>query len=192
MAAMADDQTAKPTRARRRLRILLWQLAALVVGLLAIEGGYRVYLRIRGEPFDSRAAHDELERLLSSARDFVPRVGANVPTNEVLGRGQGRVVHPYFAFDNVGGIEQLDAELTRVDKPEFESDYEVLIVGGSVADMFGHFGLPKLEALLAADPRLAGKRFYFYRYARGGFKEPQMVGVLSYLLGLGFTPEAVI
>jgi hypothetical protein len=130
--------------------------------------------------------------LLSSAIDFVPRLGIHVDSNPVDEPAQARILHPFIGWEAVGGIEQLNAELTRIDNPEFDNDYEVLIVGGSVADMFGHFGVPTLQKMFEADPRLAGKRFYFYKYARGGFKQPQMLDMVNYLLGLGFTPNAVI
>lgn len=178
---------------RRWPRILLLQLVALVVGVLVCELGWRLVLRSRGAPHDSAKATAEIERLHSSARDFVPRVaGAQGGLPNAADDAEGRFVHPFQAWENNGAATQIESEATRLDNPEFAGDVEVLTLGGSVADMFGHFGVPRLEERLRADPRFKGKRFYWYRYARGGYKQPQQLNAFTWLLGLGFTPEIVI
>jgi hypothetical protein len=59
------------------------------------------------------------------------------------------------------------------------------IVGGSLAEQFCEGGLPELEAQLRRFPRFADKRFAFVRLAISGYKEPQQLFVVNYLLALG-------
>src|SRR5205807_2871539 len=61
----------------------------------------------------------------------------------------------------------------------------VAIVGGSLACYFRQYGVERLEDLLKKDPRLAGKRFLFVNLALGGYKQPQQLMTLNYLLALG-------
>ena len=129
---------------------------------------------------------------MSRARDFVPRLGPDAIGKPEDTRAQIRVTHPFLGWENLGGLEQLHLEATRLRSHEFDGDVEILTLGGSVAEMFGQYGVPRLEERLRADPRFASKRIYWYRYARGGFKQPQQVNMLTWLLGQGFTPDIVV
>ena len=59
------------------------------------------------------------------------------------------------------------------------------IVGGSLAQEFCEFGLPEFEAQLKQLPRFADKRIVFVRLAIPGYKQPQQLFVVNYLLALG-------
>src|SRR4029079_5587234 len=41
-------------------------------------------------------------------------------------------------------------------------------------------------------PKLKGRHVYFYKYARGGYKQPQTVNSGQYMLSMGFKPECVL
>lgn len=186
------EVTAVPPKKRRIGRVILIQLAVLCVTFLVCEIGWRIVLSSRGKPHSAENAAQELERLYSTARDFVPRVGMAVEEVSSPERALGRYLHPFLGWENIGGVDQVMAEANRLGVAEFETDIEILTVGGSVADMFGHFGIPRLEERLRADPRFANKRIYWYRYARGGFKQPQQINMLNWFLGQGYSPEIVI
>lgn len=186
------ELAAQRTKKRRIGRVILIQLTVLLATTLVCEVAWRVVLSSRGKAHSAATASEDLERIYSTARDFVPRVGMAVDEVSAPERALGRYLHPFLGWENIGAIEQIAAEWSRLGNPEFESDVEILTVGGSVADMFGHFGIPRLEERLRADPRFANKRFYWYRYARGGFKQPQQVNMLNWFLGQGYTPEIVI
>lgn len=184
--------TASPRRVRWR-RICLWQAVVLLLGAVAVEVGFRIYLRADGRPFDSSRARSDFLELASRARDFVPRGApralSSVPPETT---GQQRILSPYTGWEVMASVEQLATECARRDDPTTGHDFEILLVGGSVADVFGALGAQHLEQRLAADPRFAGARIYTYKYARGGFKHPQIVNMVQYLLSLGFSPECVI
>jgi hypothetical protein len=181
-----------PRKKRSLRRVLLIQALVLCATLALCEVGWRVVLAVRGQSHSAASAREDFQTSLTRARDFVPRgprVDGDVPAPD---RAQSRLLHPFLAWENFGGLEQVQAESTRLGRPEFDGDVEVLTLGGSVADMFGHFGVPRLEQRLRADPRFTNKRFYWYRYARGGFKQPQQLNFLAWFLGQGYTPEIVI
>jgi len=184
------NDVSKPKR--RWPRIVLIQLSVLVILAALAEIGVRVYLRTQGRPYDSEGARAALLELRSRSRDFVPRAAGAGSEAGRENDAQQRILHPYLGWEVVGSVEQLAAEVTRLGAGAHDGDYEVLIVGGSVADVFGQFGAPRLEERLRGDPRLAGREIYTYKYARGGFKHPQIVFAVQYLLSLGFTPECVV
>lgn len=59
------------------------------------------------------------------------------------------------------------------------------IVGGSVAYWFSAQGYQTLENELKKHPQFAGKEFVFVRLAMGGYKQPQQLLAVNYILGLG-------
>jgi hypothetical protein len=99
--------------------------------------------------------------------------------------------HPYFGFDRAQYERELPAVLAYFRSAESAANYDVFLVGGSVAA-----GLSSersaIADVLGADPRFAGRTIVVYGVARAGFKEPQSLFSLEYLLALGATPDAVI
>lgn len=181
-----------PRRAPWR-RILAWQGIALVVGCVLIEIGVRVYARVHGSPFDADAMRTQFEQLQSRAHDYVPRAAPRALHDIVPETAsQQRILSPYMGWEVMGGIDQLAADCARRDDPSTSGDFEILLVGGSVGDVFGALGAQRLEERLAADPRFQGRRIHTYKYARGGYKHPQIVNSVQYMLSLGFTPDCVI
>lgn len=173
-------------------RILAWQALVLALGLVACELGWRGVLRLRGRPHDAASARTELETLFSAARDFVPRVASSVPENPVGAPAETRVLHPYFAWEHVGGLAQEEEESALPDDPASSGELAILIVGGSVAEMFGVLGSEHLGRALEADPRFAGSSIRFLRHGRGGYKQPQQLNKVAWLFGQGFRPAIVI
>lgn len=68
----------------------------------------------------------------------------------------------------------------------------VAVFGGSVADMFVRFAGPRLAAALAASDRFAGEEVVVGSAAFGGFKQPQQLMALNYLLVNGARLSIVI
>jgi hypothetical protein len=66
------------------------------------------------------------------------------------------------------------------------------IVGGSVAYWFSVYGVETLRAQLQQSPPFEAKSFVFVRLALGGYKQPQQLMVLTYLLALGAQFDIVI
>jgi hypothetical protein len=66
------------------------------------------------------------------------------------------------------------------------------IVGGSVAYQVATLGGRALKAELRKSPALRGKQIVLVRLALGGWKQPQQVMVLSYVLAMGGEFDAVV
>jgi hypothetical protein len=88
----------------------------------------------------------------------------------------------------------LTDEMRWLHSPESKGAFTILMLGGSVCDIFDNekYGIGPLRHLLEADPRLAGRELHFLRFGRGGFKQPQQVNYIVFLLSLGFRPDVVI
>ncbi len=68
----------------------------------------------------------------------------------------------------------------------------VAVLGGSVASYFAVNGTRRLEADLAGSPRFADQHFVFVNLALGGYKEPQQLMTMAYLMTLGAQFDLVL
>jgi hypothetical protein len=68
----------------------------------------------------------------------------------------------------------------------------VCILGGSVARQFSMFASDALAEDLAGSPEFAGRTFQFVRLASDGYKQPQQLMTLNYMLTLGAEFDIVI
>jgi len=175
-------------------RTLLLGVSTLVALLLA-EVGARVVLRLRGDPYDRARAERALDEVLSLMTEVVPESGSDEDADrEDAERGLRYTLHPYTAFTVNKNLEEVERAVRHFrDEPD-SSDYDVFVLGGSVASIFcgEHGGFTRLAELLAADPRLAGRRVQLFRFAIPGYKQPQQLTGLAYLLARGCRPELVI
>jgi hypothetical protein len=104
-------------------------------------------------------------------------------------------VHPYFGFVRrpkdppdpaalpVNGFGFVDTQSPLQHREK--GKVIVGILGGSLAEEFCDNGLPEFEAQLQKLPRFADKRIVFVRLAISGYKQPQQLFVVNYLLALG-------
>jgi hypothetical protein len=104
------------------------------------------------------------------------------PENAVLLAAQGKgafplTEHGFFDLPN---------------PPAGEDVVSVAVFGGSVAAFFAVDAREALTRVLMADPRLRGKRLQVHSVALGGFKQPQMLGALAYLMALGQRYDVVV
>jgi hypothetical protein len=194
---MSSTESRPAPRASRRtprwLRIVAWQLVFLLAGAVLAEVGTRIWLGARGAPFDTDTSRARIELFMSRAIDLVPHApGEKAAPLTRMQAVQVPVLQPYTGYVVTGVVDQLDFELKLSQANHDASRYEILVVGGSVAAMFGALGEKHFVERLSADPTFAGKSVYVYEYGMGGFKQPQMVNLVQYFLALGFAPECVI
>jgi hypothetical protein len=176
--------------ARRRAKIAL-ACAAILLALALAEAAVRVRARLQGQPY--RAAH-----ALRQMRDTVvamktTRMPEERPEGELPEPSrQGVVLHPYLGFDWASSAQQIarDSEFFR--SAESGASFELLIVGGSVAEAFGRKGGEELERLLEAHAPFGERTVRVLSYGRAAYKQPQQLLLVSYLLGLGFQPDLVV
>lgn len=103
------------------------------------------------------------------------------------------VIHPYVGFVP---RQHLRGRLGVSDaRPRARGDGDeavIAIVGGSVAYQFAHDGLPHLLDRLRELPRFRGKTLVPLNVAAGGYKQPQQLMMVTYLVALGERPAVVI
>ncbi len=178
-------------------RALAWiALAAAVIAVL--ELGTRAFLWARGDPYDGAAVRAEVARSLDEdiglaiRKRIVSGVGDDAGRDRSpVARGE-RFLHPYFGWDTDEGLRNLETSLSAA--KERRADVRILLVGGRVAEAIGRdaSAIGRIEELLHADARFAGKRIAIWAAGREGFKGPQPVNVLTYALNLGWIPDAVV
>jgi hypothetical protein len=168
----------------RRWRRLLLSILLLPVYLLAIEGAYRGWLFVRGEPYSA-------ERVRTS---FFWSAGER-PAPELPADGlehNTRFLHPYIGWIDTDTMHAIERDVAYFRTPESAACFDVLVLGGSVAMQFGNEGAEAIEKCLRRDARLAERPIRVLGYGKLAFKEPQQAMFLTYLLSLGFHPDAVI
>jgi len=170
-----------------RKRIVFAMLTLILAwGLLELGGFFLIWLAL-GESFswsdlqlrrDRRVIQFEARNAFDFAQihPYVGYVEDPRPVNGVQALSDGRVV----PVSEYGYID---------DKLPFQTRGPgrviIGIAGGSVACFFAVNGTRRLEAELAKDSRFAGKQLVFVNMAVRGYKQPQQLMTLAYLLSMG-------
>ena len=88
--------------------------------------------------------------------------------------GAARPLNKLGFLDDGPGVQKRDPHVVLVG-----------ITGGSVAMQLSWMGAATLSERLEADPAFAGKQVKFVRLALSGYKQPQQLMAMNYLLALG-------
>lgn len=173
-----------------------WPLALLspVLLILALEGLGRGWACASGDPYSAAATRADIQRALSALTQNVPTAGA--PEDDALPPARGQsLLHPFYGFEvdvtaaSTGVI--LDFEAAR----EHDDNFEVLVLGGSVAALFAsenQGGGDELERVLRSDPRIGERPVFLHGAGRGGWKQPQQFIFASYALASGVRPDVIL
>ena len=181
-----------PRPPRRRRRLLL---ALVVVPLLTAAGlelGARALERSRGRPWSAEAQLADLETLRNavSRRAFLP--GGLQDEERAQEMPNTQVLQPYVAWEHLSTQEWIVRGTEHFASDRADATFDVCILGGSVAQGFAQEGKGRLIDLLSRDERLRGREVLVHNYACAGYKQPQQLMFLAYLLALGHEPDLVI
>ena len=179
----------------RRLRRWLLRLALVVLSLLVVEVGFRVWLAATGAAYHASETETRLRQsllnfqgltFLERSRETTKRVDSGM-------RIVGRVPHPFFGWQTLAGRADVE-QRKRAARRQSKDTYLTWIVGGSVANFFGRrdMGAQRLAQLLSEDARFEGRKVVIHNYARAAYKQPQQLNQVAYLFSLGLEPDAVI
>ncbi len=122
--------------------------------------------------------------------------GARGPAEDRFAGRWHEVVHPYFGvvvdpdLHPPGAVSDLGIPRSIMLDELLRSTPETRVLavfGGSFA-----IGVYSRLAEMRADRRLGGRRFVAVNFAKSGFKQPQQLMVLTYLLALGVRFDAVV
>jgi hypothetical protein len=173
---------------KRFLKRVAGVAAATCIALVALEAltlsGYRMF---RGQPYASDRYAAEILARISAAQGRGPE--ADDAGRWMVG-GYPEIIHPYLGFipepnDRRNGAAFDDPR--RLPKRS-EKSLVVGVFGGSFAGGVCHFAGAELRRVLA----LPGREVRIHCLAAGGYKQPQQLLLLAYLLGLGAQLDLVI
>ena len=191
----ASPLAAPPRQLSLRKRLLFSVVVMIGSWLLCELGAFVFYGLFQGKPFS-------WGRFQADRREWLDRPG----------RQDGHVladVHPYVGYveepSSVSGMRRFDtgepvpvSDYGYIDdksplQPRGDDRVVVAVLGGSVASHFAINGTARLATeLQAGSPAYAGKRFVFVNLALGGYKEPQQLTTLAYLMALGAEYDLVL
>jgi hypothetical protein len=200
-AASEPTVPASLSPGRRRLFRLV---AVLLLWLLSEALAWAVLWRATGSPVPQSALREERTRLIAADSATAGAAGA-APTGGGFA-SQTEVVHPYLGYtydpDSSGLVDSRGVRhpvnewgLVGTGSPvrkRSPGKVIVAVTGGSVALLFAEEGAGRLAERLSASPRFAGKEFEFVPLALGGWKQPQQLQALAFLLSLGAEFDLVL
>lgn len=175
--------------APRLLRASLGLLAGIIVleglsfGVGTLLFGTGFFTRSREERARSTDARANIAgdvELPSSLREFVLHPYLGFVADEAATTGPGVISEGRLVPTELGFFRRKDAPVPTTADP-----LRVGIFGGSVAFMFGMVADQALARAVASSPAAGGREVVIENYALPGFKQPQQLFTLVYLLLLG-------
>lgn len=180
------------TKTPRQRRILVGIVVIPLLTGIGLEVGARLLDHLRGKPWvveDRRAAIEEVCRQLSR-RAFIP--GEKPGEAREADGYESSILQPYVGWEHPSTQRQIADDVEYFRSRDSQATFDVHLLGGSVAQLFGQFGAPRFIEVLGADPVLRSRPIRVHNYACAGYKQPQQAMDLAYLLALGHEPDAVI
>ncbi len=175
-----------PRRAQRVLAVF----AGLGLALACAEIACRIDAFFPGSHYAPDAARGFFEvRATSQAAAQMRAYGR--PDPHLAEKDALPFVHPYVGWTNVA-TDDYAAQMARETADAGDAWFDLLVVGGSVAGNLSQHGIPRIVALLEADPRLRGRKVRVWSFARPSYRAPQPLGWVQWLLALGAHPDAVL
>jgi hypothetical protein len=176
-----------------RKKILFSVILLVSIYLLAELFSFVLFWVTQGTPFSFSQFQADRRTLIQS--DFSPRPvsGSVMPDLE----STSEVIHPYLGFvidpTSIGGYSELGFPgKNPVHVVNTDKDVIIGIFGGSFAEGLSRLGGEALISELSKAPGFQGKDMGIYTFALGGYKQPQQLFTLTYLLFLGSDFDIVI
>ncbi len=167
-------------------------VVSCLLGALFLEiAGPFAYRMARGRAF----SRDEIRSRLLSSRLGAEEADGVVDVLDAAVPNQPVILHPFFGFvinPSAKGINDLgffrESPLTKR-SPDKRS---IIFFGGSVADQVFYMGQNALRDALRARPDFRDREIEILSTAVGGYKQPQQMMILSYLLSRGADYDVVV
>src|SRR5436190_15852712 len=188
---MPADTPPVTTPPKRRSRRWIALTLSFVLLLAMFEISCRIDAFFPLAPVNSTLARRHFVlRQDSGADQTLALYSAPDPTGEAT--SVRPIPHPYFGWTSEREMRGAEEQGRWFETPESESTFDVFVLGGSVAADFGNQSGARLEAALAKEPALAGRRVRVWNNSYGGYKAPQTGNLLVWLLSLGHRPDAIL
>ena len=172
-------------------RRLLLGLISLLGAMALAEGATRLWLKVGGRPYERASA----ERAIRNTLDAVSGLTAGVMTEASATdkrRGPEYELQPYSGYVH-RTVATRTAEIVECFRSGEEEDaYVVVSQGGSVAAGFQGKGLGILLKSLEDSGATGGRNVRVFGLSVPGYKQPQQLTQLAYLLSQGCHPDLVL
>jgi hypothetical protein len=171
--------------------LILWAYGLLEATAAAFSFAFWGHL-----PSLAEFAAERRQILQAAANLEEPREFGAIPTGDPPGSIY-EVLHPYLGFvqdptrtANYSDLGFPDADVRLY--PRDPGRFVIGIFGGSFADGLSRTTKDIFLKILGASPRFAGKEIKVLTLSMGGYKQPQQLLALSYLLSLGAHFDVVV
>jgi hypothetical protein len=176
--------------------------AGLALALAAAELGARIALRARDRVHSAWHARDaqrgalqwvDRRRLEELTAGEPPPSDQAPPRSDQPRPGElSAVASPYIGVEYTVWFDSYPMEARYFASELGREEFDVLVLGGSVAGALAMDGASVIKKVLGDDPRLAGRRIRVHNQGRGGYKAPQTSILGSLLFEMGFRPDLVV
>ncbi|MFH1998026.1 MAG: hypothetical protein ABIK28_00030 [Planctomycetota bacterium] len=163
-------------------------LLLMVIFILLLEAASFVVFWIgQGLPFSYTQVEEQQKTCASF--ELAPKTGSTETKEAKQPQKLSVAIHPYLGYVQNSDVDHesntfgfLDADLPVQTRDE--SRVIIGVLGGSVAHLFSVQGEETLIRQLSKIPRFHGKEIDVINLALGGYKQPQQLMVLNYLIAL--------
>ncbi len=177
----------------RRLTFVVLLVAIAVVAIETIS--FLAAWSIEGRRFSPSESTGDRQKILRQARLAPEREPEGQMPEEGI---SSQVVHPFIGFvlDPDAGVRRVDPEgFASLPGPPWSEDADevrVAVFGGSVANGLASKGRRILIEALGRVPEFDRRPIVVRNFALGGYKQPQQLMILTYMLSLGQRFDVVI
>jgi len=180
------------TSSPRTKRVLFRLVVVLLVTVAALEVGARVIDSARGAAWSPEAGRLAIENVCRKLTQSWVAPAGTEPHEEVEPLSARVIVQPYTGWEHPDTQAAVAAGTTYYNTKLADQAYDIVLLGGSVAQLFGNLGGKSLTNTLREDQRFRDRPVRVHNFALAGYKEPQQVTMLAYLFAMGHKPDAVI
>jgi hypothetical protein len=164
----------------------------ILLALVAMEGLMRGWMLITGRSQHPAVIRKEIVKRVRFFTENIPLPQHALDANSPLNPGDKEVLNPYCGYDRIFSASQITLENSDCRRAQHPDEFNIIVMGGSVAGMFGGIARHIFLERLQQDPYFEDKRLHLVSHAVGGHKQPQQATLLSYLLSTGYQPDAII
>ena len=187
---LEEQPITKPIPQKHAPRRVVWKTPVTVIGILIITivtaevSSHIAFAVLTGQRLSFDDVHEKQQELMAQQTAVLKDTDPEAPMAHL-------VAHPYLGYtrrtddpNRVPGQDQLLGLQPLMIEPD-ESTAIVGVFGGSFAEQFSDGGQEALRAMLQSDPNFSGKDIHIFTGAMGGYKQPQHLLALNYMLSLG-------
>ncbi len=182
----------------RRKLILLF--TSTVLALVVAEGATRVWLAMQGRSYSRQAGEQALQAVLQGVGGLAVGVRSDQVPERSSRPGPHYQLHPYVGYVHAAAAQRMaDVADHFRDPAPGGAPYTVLVQGGSVAASFQGKSMKKIVERLGleggggqSDHADNPRNVQIIGLAVPGYKQPQQLLQLTYLLAQGCKPDLVL